>query len=298
MRTVSPRGVLFTAAGAALMLVAAGCGTQQPPQATPAPSDSASTSPSSTPTASPDETALEVAVPVYYLTDTGTQLRLAREFRQAAVPAGQAVAALELMLQQPALDPDYTSPWNPATQVLSVVEQEGTITVDVTSDARTANLGAEAAELAVQQLVYTVTAALQSDAPVQLLVDGETAGELWGHVVWDEPIGRSPALDVRLLVQINEPAHGVTVPRTFTVSGEAAVFEANLPWRLETPTGDLVLSGAAMTAEGQRFAPYEFTVTLPENASPGEYVLVVEEDDPSGGEGRPVMRDTKSLVIE
>jgi hypothetical protein len=294
---------VLTAAGAALVLVAAGCGSEQAPQAVPGATEpAATTSPAPTltptPAASPAATALEATVPVYYLTDTGTQLRLAREFRQVAAPDGPAVAAVAAMLQQPALDPDYSSPWNPATQVLAVAEQGGTITVDVTADARAADVGAEAAERAVQQLVYTVTAALQSNADVQLLVDGQPAGELWGHVVWDEPIGRAPALDVRLLVQVNEPAQGATVPPTFTVSGEAAVFEANLPWRVETPSGDLVVSGAAMTAEGQRFAPYEFEVTLPEGAEPGEYVLVVEEDDPSGGEGRPVMRDTKTVVVE
>lgn len=236
-------------------------------------------------------------MPVYYLTDTDTELRLAREFRRTPTPDGPAVAAVTLMLQQEPLDPDYSSPWNRDTRVLSVDEGPDMITVDVSSEARTANVGAEGAERAVQQLVYTVTGALQSEAPVQLLVEGAPAGELWGHVVWDEPIDRAPALDARLLVQINEPAHGSSVSGTFAVAGEAAVFEANLPWRVETLAGQLVVSGAAMTAEGQRFAPYEFTVTMPADAEPGEYVLVVEEDDPSGGEGRPIMRDTKTVVV-
>ena len=47
------------------------------------------------------------------------------------------------------------------------------------------------------------------------------------------------------------------------------------------------------TAEGQRFAPYAFSVELP----PGDYEIRVAEDDPSGGAGRPVMTDTRRVVV-
>ena len=235
-------------------------------------------------------------MPVYYLTDTANQLRLAREFTRlegaAADPAG---AAVTRMLSGPAADPDYASPWNPATTVRSIEVADGVITVDVTSDARTADVGAAAAELAVQQLVYTVTAALQQTLSVVLFIDGEPAGELWGHVVWDAPIGRAPPLDVRLLVQINDPAEGVSVPSSFTVTGEAAVFEATLPWRILAADGAVVQEGFAMTASGQELAPFEFRVDF---AGPsGSYVLEIRESDPSSGEGRPAMVDDKTITI-
>ena len=47
------------------------------------------------------------------------------------------------------------------------------------------------------------------------------------------------------------------------------------------------------TAEGQRFAPYAFSVELP----PGDYEIRVAEDDPSDGAGRPVMTDTRRVTV-
>jgi hypothetical protein len=55
----------------------------------------------------------------------------------------------------------------------------------------------------------------------------------------------------------------------------------------------VVASGFTTTAEGQRFAPFAFTVEL----EPGEYVVRISEDDPSGGEGRPVMTDDRTVTV-
>ncbi len=272
-----------------VLLVLGACGGDSSPE--PAPSSPTSSSPSPTVTPTVSDT-----VAVYYLVDTADELRLAREFtRIEGAGADPAAAALVRMLTGPAADPDYSTPWNPATTVRSIDVAEDRITVDLSADARTANVGAAGAELAVQQLVYTVTAALQQTLPVVLLIDGAPAGELWGHVVWDGPIGRAPALDVRLLVQINDPAEGATVPTSFTVTGEAAVFEATLPWRILDSSGGVVQEGFAMTDEGQALAPFEIRIDF--SGAPGTYTLEIREDDPSGGEGRPVMTDDKSITI-
>jgi hypothetical protein len=267
-----------------------GCGGSGPDEPTPSSSDSSSpaTSPSPSPTAGQ-------TVPVYYLTDAPDGFRLAREFRAAEVPNSRAEAAVEEMLSVPAADPDYSSPWNPATQVLSVQVGSDLITVDLSAQARDSSVGADAAETAVQQLIYTVTAAEQVDVPVALLIDGQPAGELWGHVVWDEPKSRAPLLQTRVLAQINDPAEGTSVPRTFTVTGEAATFEAVLPWQIIDRDGTVVQSGSAMTAEGQKMAPFEFSITFA--GEPGTYTLKVSQDDPSGGEGGPVMTDDKTITI-
>jgi len=70
------------------------------------------------------------------------------------------------------------------------------------------------------------------------------------------------------------------------------VFEATVLWEV-LRDGELVLKGVASTAEGQRFAPFAFTVTL----EPGDYTLRIREDDPSGGEGRPVLSDDKRITV-
>lgn len=268
-------------------------GSDQPPASSPSATSPSATGPSATGpsaslTASPTDT---VSAPVYFLIDTRTGVRLARE-RHVLDGADPAKAAVEAMIAG-ATNPDYTTPWASGTQVLSVRRANGVIEVDLSADARRANAGSETAARMVQQLVYTVTEVLDPTAAVQLLIEGQPAGELWGVLVWDEPVRRDPPVDVRLLVGIDSPVEGATVTSPVTVSGTAAVFEATLPWRVLTPAGDIVEQGTAMTSEGQQFAPYSFTFSVP----PGRYVVQIEEDDPSGGEGGTPMTDTRTITI-
>jgi hypothetical protein len=144
----------------------------------------------------------------------------------------------------------------------------------------------------VQQLVYTVQAALQSVDPVRILVDGEPVDELFGAVSTAGPVERADVYATRSLVQIDAPADGDTVGGLVEVTGEAAVFEATLRWEVESG-GRVVDSGFTNTAEGQVFAPFAFTLDL----APGEYVVRIMEDDPSGGEGRPVLTDDKTITV-
>lgn len=243
------------------------------------------------PSASPTPT-VTVPFSVYYVVDTGTDFRLARETRDL-VDDDPATAAVELMIAG-AEDPDYATTWNAATEVLDVTYEAGAITVDLTADARTANVGSAGAALMMQQLVYTVTEVLDETASVQLLIEGQPAGELWGAVAWDEPITRAAPEDVLVFVQIDVPRDGATTSSPLTVEGEANVFEANLPWRVLDAEGNVVEFSFTMTSEGFTFAPYSFTVEL----EPGTYTVEVTEDDPSGGEGREPMTDTKTVTIE
>jgi len=83
------------------------------------------------------------------------------------------------------LDPDYMTPWRPASRV--TVSQKGdAITVDLSSDAfSNTQVGSELADRAVQQLIYTATAAaLKAGTPattVKITVDG-AAIDVWGVV--------------------------------------------------------------------------------------------------------------------
>ena len=92
------------------------------------------------------------------------------------------------------------------------------------------------------------------------------------------PIPRADPLGVRVLVGIDDPAEGATLRSPVRVSGEAAVFEATLLWEVRRD-GAVVRSGFTSTAEGQRFAPYAFSLDLP----PGDYEI-------QRGGGRPVGR--------
>ncbi|NMI01942.1 Gmad2 immunoglobulin-like domain-containing protein [Pseudonocardia acidicola] len=233
------------------------------------------------------------ALPVYYVGQTAAGYRLFREFHPvaAADPASEAVRE---MLAVRAADPDYRSYWPAGTRLLSpVTRADGVITVDLSAEAASpAQVGAELAELTVQQLVFTVQAALQATDPVRVLIAGRPVPELWGHVPLARPVARGDEYTVRSLVQIDAPADGAGVGPEVTVTGEAAVFEATLPWQVRRD-GAVVRSGVTSTQEGQRFSPFRFTVPL----EPGVYEVRVTEDDPSGGEGRPPLVDTKRVTV-
>lgn len=236
-------------------------------------------------------TAKPVVSGVYYMVDTRTGLRLARELR--TLPGGHpAVEAVRRMISG-ARDPDYATPWNPRTRVLGVSRPGTVIRVNLSHQARRANIGSQGAALMVQQLVYTVTEPIDRKAPVRLFIEGKPAGELWGAVVWDKPVRRAKPVRVRNLVQIDTPREGATRTSPLTVKGEANAFEANVPWLVRNAHGKVVKRGFTMTSEGFRFAPYSFTVRL----RPGTYTVKVTEDDPSAGEAGPPMTDDKTVTI-
>jgi hypothetical protein len=279
---------------AALVLVA-GCGDGAVPDPEPGTTAPPPTAPTTEPTSTPAPTATSESptpseVAVYYLVDTRAGFRLARELRE--VTGDPLVGAVEAMIEGPT-DPDYATTWNSDTEVLSVEQGTEAITVDLSEDARTANAGSEAAALMVQQLVHTVVEAAGAEAPVQLLIDGEPAGELWGVLTWDEPVAPENPVDVRVLVQIDRPVEGAEVTSPVTVSGEANAFEANVPWRVLRPDGTEVTDGFTMTTAGQEFAPFSFEVEL----EPGTYVVEISEDDPSDGAGGTPMTDTRTFTV-
>ena len=225
--------------------------------------------------ADPGPAAAAQALPAYFVADTAAGIRLQREFHQVTTtdPASDAVRE---MIAAPT-DPDYRTLWPAGTSLRSPVKVDGdAIVVDLTGPAKPDGM-------ALQQLVFTVQGALQSTLPVQLMIDGAAVGK---------PVARGDDLAMRSLVQIDSPANGASVGREVVVQGEACVFEATLLWEVRQG-GEVVKSGVAATAEGQRFSPYSFTVTL----GPGRYEVRVSEDDPSGGEGRPVMTDTKTITV-
>jgi hypothetical protein len=280
--------------GAPLVLLAvllAGCGGGAEPDA-PAPTPVApqTSSPQSPPPSMVDES--HVALPVYYVAETAAGFRLQREFHRVATADPASDAVREMLGSPTGTDPDYRNAWPTGTALRTpVTTNDLVITVDL-SGVGAAQVGTELAELTVQQLVFTVQGALQSTDPVRILVDGQRVDELWGAVDTSEPVERGDAYALRSLVQIDAPAHSATVGREVEVTGEAAVFEATVVWEV-LRDGAVVRSGTTNTSEGQRFAPFSFGVTL----EPGEYTVRVKEDDPSGGEGRPVLTDDKTITV-
>ena len=266
--------------------------------------DVATTRPESGPAAAPttnaasgDASPSTVALPVYYVGQTGQGPRLYREFHRVPAAAGdEAVAeAVHQALTVPAQDPDYASPWPAGADVQHVEMSGDTIVVDLAGAAllhdAPSGMTQDEAQIAVEQLIYTAQAGYQKRAPVRFLLDGEITDSLLG-VPTSEPVAQGDEASTLAQVWIIEPADGSEVSSGFEVSGIGAFFEANVTWELRQ--GDKVVKSGFTTAEECcRMAPYSFTV----NAPAGDYTLVVKDEDASGGEGFPPFEDSKDVTI-
>jgi Sporulation and spore germination/Immunoglobulin-like domain of bacterial spore germination len=238
--------------------------------------------------ASPDPAA---ALPVYYLSDVGGELRLYREFRSAPGGAGpRGRAAVEEMLRGDPDDPDYTSVWPRDTRVLDYAVDGDTATVDLSEEALEADAGAEAEARSVAQLVYTVTAADPEVERVRLLVEGTEVEDLWGHgAVGEQPLTRAPMLDVQGLVWIIDPAQGAVTESPVTVRVFGTAFEGNVV--LKAFRGAEEVEGTFVTTAQGEFAEGTTQINLPA----GDYTL--RAYDEFGEDASLVERDSKDFTV-
>lgn len=239
------------------------------------------------------------AVPVYWVAESRGSFRLYREFRDVPDVGGQVASAVAAMTRLTPLDHDYATPWRPASRV-SVTQSGGALTVDLSRDAlANTQVGSELAALAVQQLVYTATAAAQQAGTpattVRVLVDG-AATDAWGAVRLGSPTRRAPMADVQAQAWVTSPQEGQSVPAgTVTFKGFGTSFEATFAWKVLSSSGAVVKQGSAMGGTGDGgFGVVTFSAQL----AAGSYKIMLSTDDPSGGaEGHGPATDDKSFTV-
>jgi hypothetical protein len=254
--------------------------------------------------AAPEETARPGGVlPVYWLGVNGEDVQLYREFIQrqgGGDPIGAAVAAA---LRSAPTDPDYFTPWGPASTVTASISRENVITVDISSDAFSTSLDEGIAYRAVQQLVYTATAAAASaglterggPSTVVLLVDGTTGFSAFGHIELGGAMRRDPSLVAP--VWVTSPRFGDTVNGpSVRIEGSAVTSGPTLGWRVERISG-----GASTFREGTvrldspPGTPAQFSFSVP--LTPGEYTVSVFQPGPAGGARAGGGADTKTVLV-
>jgi hypothetical protein len=277
---------------AATLLVLAGCGDDTTPTAAdPKPTKHHSQQESDSPEPSDSATAETTTVPVYFVGDTPQGPRLFREFRQ--VEGDPVAGALALMTAGDALDPDYRTMY-PGGEFAGVEVGADAITVSLPDESWTSpdTMSAEDARLAAQQLVYTVQGVAQTRAPVEIMLDGQPA-DLFGL---GGELGNEPELDVKALVSVTAPEEGASVGDSFTASGVASSFEANVPWEIRQ--GDTVVKKGFATADGWMDKLYPWTTDIDvSDLAPGTYTFVAMTDDPSGGEGHGPTEDSRTIIV-
>lgn len=227
-------------------------------------------------------------VPVYWI---GPGEVLYREFRTVPEAGDRVTSALSAMTTIEPLDPDYTSAWPLGTR-FAVTRDGDDLTVDVTGLGRS-EMSEERARAAVQQLVWTATAAAQLPGEVTVLIDG-APGLAFGRVEIGEATPRDP--DARSQVWITDPYEGQ--PHTageVSVTGESTAFEGTLEWTVTRPDGSVAAEGFTTGGANGEYGPFSFATDLPA----GTYLITVTATDPSDGEsGRAPAEDTKTIVVE
>jgi hypothetical protein len=279
------------------------------------PSSSASAPASTGPSASATETGSSTTapagelkgVPVYYIGQSRSrssvynEFWLYREFRTVPDSGGYIESAIRAMTDLKPLDPDYSTPWKPASSV-KVTQSGKSLTVDLSADAFSGtNVGSEVAALAIQQLVYTATAAAsEAGTPadtVTITVDGKPS-DAWGVVRVGEPTARADVADVQAPTWVTSPQEGETVKAgTVKFTGYGTAFEATFVWEVRKRGGDVVAQGNTMGGSMGTYGEFTFSAKL----QPGEYTVEVYQPDMSDGEsprGPQMFLDTKDFTVK
>jgi hypothetical protein len=252
------------------------------------PETSVASTPESTATSpTPSPLPVEGDVYVYYVMDDGQSPRLYREQRPNPGMSA-AMAALGVMFDNAPNDPDYSSLWPDGTGVLDYSVSGDTATVDLSEFV---SVGAQAETVAVQQVVYTVTANDPDVKQVRLLVDGKVPPS--GHSDWSEPVSRAPMVDVQGLIWLLTPAQDATVPSPVEITGYGTAFEGTVSWEVRRDGSDEVVA-EGFTQGGANGEFDEFTDTV--ELDPGTYEIRAFES--SAEDGRPLHVDTKTFTVE
>jgi hypothetical protein len=251
----------------------------------------ASETPSSTPSVS------DITVAAYYVGDGPRGPRLFREFD--VVSAEDQLAGALARLQATPADPDYRTPWPQGT--FSGASFAGDlVTVNLTDASlhdRPAGMSSDEAEIAIQQVVYTMQAAVQARAAVEFKLDGNPVDQVLG-VPTSEPLAEDPQTDVLSLMSITSPSEGESVSGSLTADGVGSSFEANVQWQIKQ--GDEVVKSGSTTAEGwmDKLYPWQTEAIDVSDLTPGDYTFVAMTDDPSGGaEGNGPDVDTRTITV-
>jgi hypothetical protein len=242
--------------------------------------------------------------PVYWIGRSNGNVFLYREFRDVPEQENPVTRALRAMMSEKPLDPDFFTPWQNPTELASSISGKNVITVDLSEDAFNSNLDADMANRAVQQLIFTATAAAASSGlidsgqqiQVRILVDSHTDYLAFGHVQLGAPMSRSAGLVAP--VWIIDPQEGTDLDGgSVKINGRSTVAGGKLRWQILRVEGNdektPYLTGE--TTAGSE-TPQSGLFTLALTLSAGNYELRVSQVD-AGGSGQELYVDTRTFRV-
>lgn len=229
---------------------------------------------------------------------------LYREFRDVPEQDNPVTRALRVMMSQKPLDPDFFTPWQNPKKLASSISGKNVITVDLSADAFNSNVDPAMAERAVQQLVYTATAAAASaglidsgqQIQVVVLVDGHTDYVAFNHVRLGSPTARSVGMVAP--VWIIDPQEGSSAQEgAVKVSGRSTAPGGKLRWEVLRIDGTIktkYLDGE-VTASAEAAQSGAFSVPL--NLGPGSYEVRVSQLE-AGNPAADLNVDTRGFTVK
>ncbi|QHK19204.1 hypothetical protein GU243_04915 [Pseudarthrobacter psychrotolerans] len=268
-------------------------------------SPAATGSPGAPSTSAPLETTQSSnKAPVYWIGRSNSNVFLYREFRDVPAQENPVTRALRAMMSEKPLDPDFFTPWQNPEKLASSISGKNVITVDVSEDAFNSNLDADMAGRAIQQLVFTATAAAASSGlidsgqqiQVRILVDSHTDYVAFNHVQLGAPMSRSNGMVAP--VWIIDPQEGTDLAGgSVKISGRSTVPGGKLRWQIlrAEANGDKspYLTGET-TAAAEAAQPGLFTLAL--SLSAGSYELRVSQVD-AAGSGQELNVDSRNFKV-
>lgn len=275
----------------------------QPSTSLSVPNSSSSTLPVPASNAPLETTQSSNKAPIYWIGRTGDNVFLYREFREVGDQDNPVTRALRAMMSETPLDPDFFTSWQSPKELETSISGQNIITVDVSEDAFNSTLGADMAELAVQQLVHTATAAAASSGLVDtsrqiqvvVLVDGHTDYKAFGHVRLGAPMARAAGMAAP--VWIIDPQEDVSAAKgTVKVLGRSTDKGDRLRWQLlreNSGQASIYLSGETVSSTDADSAGL-FTLDL--TLEPGTYQLRVSRIDEESP-GLPAYTDTRKFHV-
>ena len=258
-------------------------------------------------TSAPLETAqTSNKAPVYWIGRSNDNAFLYREFRDVPDQDNPVTRALRVMMSQKPLDPDFFTPWQNPKKLATSISGKNVITVDVSADAFNSNVDAAMAERAIQQLVYTATAAAASaglidsgqQVQVVVLVDGHTDYVAFDHVRLGAPTSRSAGMVAP--VWIIDPQEGTSVADgSVKISGRSTVQGGKLRWEILKVDGDgdqdRLSQRRDATASADAAQSGLFTLSV--NLGPGNYEVRVSQVDAEDS-AKEVFLDTRGFTVK
>jgi hypothetical protein len=268
-----------------VVLTAGSCTPTEPvpPATSPSVNGSASPAPQQSPsaaTSSKPPAGTTANLPVYYqgLVSQGNvrnKPMLYREFHR--LPAGDGgkaarvrAAVTEMLDGRTAYDKDYISSWPASAKVRDIQVEGTTVTVDL-SGAAVNGYDPPSEAAALQQLIWTATAAADADG-MKLLLDGKPVAKLWNLLPTSGTLRRGPAVDVLAPVWIIDPQQNAVVAKgPVTINAAGIVFEAHMRVRIRNASGAIVVDEGIDLSNG---APSQGTGTLrTKSLAPGTYTV-------------------------